>query len=213
MERSFDNIARLYAPLERMTFGFILHRARLDSLQHSTISPQNALILGDGDGRYTVELLKRHPNCAIDSIDISPAMHAQARQRLVEQFGQIPPNYRAIAADARDTEFPSTPYDFIGLHFFLDCFNHRDCRALIAKCTASLQAEGTLSFTDFTVPPQGFGKYFGSVLIWLLYLSFRWSTGLKTRRLPDFNWPDNLECIHQRTELFGVLENKLFRKS
>jgi ubiquinone/menaquinone biosynthesis C-methylase UbiE len=211
MPRSFDTIARIYAPLERVTFGSILQQARLDSLQYLETAPTHALLLGDGDGRYCVELHKRFPQCRIDSIDISPAMHAQAAAHLKAKFGKIPPQYRPIVADARNANFPQAHYDFIGLHFFLDCFNHTDCQNLIEKCTAVLTASGHLSFADFTVPKQGFGQYLGSALIWLLYINFAWTTGLEARSLPNFNWPDNLDCVHRKTRFCGVLENKLFR--
>jgi len=182
--RSFDTIASAYAFLERISFGPYLQRARCYGLAQTEKPIQRALLLGDGNGKLALEILKRYPKCRIVSIDLSSAMQDEARRRVKAHFGETPWNYHLTCADARKCAFSMDGFDFIGLHFFLDCFSDEDCDMLLEKCTLALKPGGTLSFADFNIPTKQPMRVFGWALIKALYFSFRLTTGLKTQRLP-----------------------------
>ena len=83
---NFDHIARPYRWLEYLTFGPYLERCRfhfLDQLKRH----RRALILGDGDGRFTARLLATNPQISVDAVDSSAAMLNLLSER-VSRLGQ-----------------------------------------------------------------------------------------------------------------------------
>ena len=59
-EPNFDLIARPYRWLEYLTFGPTLQQTRLHYLP-ALLHSRNALVLGDGDGRFIAALLAANP--------------------------------------------------------------------------------------------------------------------------------------------------------
>jgi ubiquinone/menaquinone biosynthesis C-methylase UbiE len=211
-KRSFDTIASPYAALERMTFGHRLQKARTYALRQIDRPIKRALLLGDGNGSFAIELLSRHPDCQIDSIEISPKMLAISQQRISVTLPGNADRYHPILADALNYDFGNACYDFVGLHFFLDCFEDPECEQLIQATTAALETRGVLSFADFNIPTKQPYRYVGRCLIRLLYLSFRLLTGLKTKRLPQCKWPNSLKQIHAVQTLKGLFQKRVFVK-
>jgi hypothetical protein len=73
---NFDRIARPYRWLEYFTLGPLLVRTRnhhLQRLAHFQPALNRALILGDGDGRFTARLLAACPELQADAVDLSLA--------------------------------------------------------------------------------------------------------------------------------------------
>lgn len=211
MPRSFDKIAPVYATLEKLCFGQNLQNIRIAGLSQMKDPAQRVLLLGDGYGALSIEILRRFPQCRIDSIDISPGMLEQARAQIEKILGEVPGGYQGICADALETDFGCRCYDYIGLNFFLDCFSSEQCRRIIDRCSEALKPDGLLAYGDFTLPEKRIGRAFGIVLIRLLYLGFKMTTGLKNQSLPKIEWPDNLKRIHQTERLGGLLEAKTFK--
>ena len=84
-EPSFDRIARAYRWLEYLSFGRALERCR--SLQLGAMDREGqALLLGDGDGRFTASLLARETSLRVVAVDSSAAMLALLSRR-VRQVG------------------------------------------------------------------------------------------------------------------------------
>ena len=77
----FNRIAKPYRWLEFLTLGRALERCRLHFLPELAAS-RNALVLGDGDGRFLAALLAANPHLNADAVDSSAAMLELARQRL-----------------------------------------------------------------------------------------------------------------------------------
>lgn len=213
MNRSFDTIAAPYAVLERLTFGHKLQEARTYALRKIDRPIKRALLLGDGNGSFAIELLKRHPQCQIDSVEISPNMLEISKQRIAKALKSESYAYHPILADARSYPFPEATYDFVGLHFFLDCFNDADCKHLIHEATRALESGGLLSFADFSIPTKQPYRCLAQFLVRGLYLGFRILAGLQTERLPNLLWPTPLKQIHSKGRLCGLLANKLFVKT
>jgi hypothetical protein len=65
---NFDRIAKPYRWLEYLTFGKALQNVRLHHLP-ALLHCRNALILGDGDGRFTAALLAANPPITVRAID------------------------------------------------------------------------------------------------------------------------------------------------
>src|SRR6202034_2691193 len=76
---NFNHLAGIYRWLEYLTFGPFLWRCRvhfLPKLAHC----RRALILGDGDGRFTAHLLRENPHLKITAVDGSPRMIQSLQQ-------------------------------------------------------------------------------------------------------------------------------------
>ena len=176
----FNRLARLYRWMELITFGPFLARARFTFLQKLTVS-RRALILGDGDGRFTARLLRANPDIQIDAVDASPAM----LRTLLRRAGSNAARVRTYLADARTFQPPNPPYDLIVTHFFLDCLTTAEVQSLAATLRRSAAPHAQWLVSEFAVPSTVFGRLVAAPLIRSLYLAFALLTGLTLRTLPD----------------------------
>jgi hypothetical protein len=178
---NFDRLAGIYRWLEWLSFGPFLSRCRnasLDRLGHR----RRALILGDGDGRFTTALLRTNPGIRIEAIDASPAMLSQ----LVRRAGSLADRVKTCCTDARAWK-PSEPdYDLVVTHFFLDCMSTKEIASLAARVRACVRPNAEWVVSEFAVPPGLYGKFVARPLVAFLYRAFGWLTGLQNRSLPDY---------------------------
>jgi len=180
----FDRLARLYRWMEFFSFGPCLaltRRTFLGDLAHS----RRALVLGDGDGRFTGRLLQISAAACVDAVDSSAAM----LQALLRRAGPYADRVRVHLADARDWESPASiaapPYDLIATHFFLDCLTTQEIESLAARLRPTAAPGALWIVSEFAVPPGWFGRFIARPLVSSLYLSFGLFTGLEIRSLPD----------------------------
>ena len=61
---SFDTLAPIYRPLEAVLAGGVLQLCRTSFLAES-VDRRRALILGEGPGRFLVELLRINPSIEV----------------------------------------------------------------------------------------------------------------------------------------------------
>lgn len=187
---NFNRLAPIYRWLEYLSFGPFLHRARtqyLPQLAHC----RHALILGDGDGRFTSTLLRANPHIHITAIDASPAMLASLRERcssyadrLITQAADLRfwvPDLRFWAPDTSES-----PFDLVCTHFFLDCLSTEETAALAHRLVPALTPDVLWVVSEFATPPTTFGRFAAAPIIWLLYRAFRLLTGLRQQSLPDY---------------------------
>jgi SAM-dependent methyltransferase len=177
---SFDRLAGIYRLLEVAAFGRDLERARfclLDKLAPCT----RILVLGEGDGRALVRLVAIAPAAEIHCVDISAAMRSRASARL-------PAIHRARVVfhhiDALTAPLPIGPFDAVTTMFFLDCFTEQELRGLVPKIAATLAPAAAWLWADFRMPERGWRRLWARASIGLLYVFFRWQTGISARRLP-----------------------------
>jgi len=178
MTPNFDRIARSYRWLEYVALGPLLERARnhhLARLAHCG----RALILGDGDGRFTARLLAASPHLRVIAVDLSGVMLQLLRQRCAAQADRL----ETHQADAR-TFSPQQQPDLVVTHFFLDCLTQPEVDALMARLAPQLAPQALWLVSDFRIPPGPYG-WIARAYIRLLYLAFRILTGLRTTQLPD----------------------------
>ena len=77
---NFDHVARLYRWAEYLTLGPLLQRTRTHFLAQLPAF-NNALILGDGDGRFLAQLLAHQPTLQALAVDTSATMLQLLRRR------------------------------------------------------------------------------------------------------------------------------------
>ncbi len=176
---NFDHIAGVYRWLERLTFANSLWRCRCTFLD-DLLSCRTALVIGDGDGRFTARLLEANPTIRIDAVDNSRAMlHA-----LVRRAGANADRVRTYQADARQWLPPSSPYDLIITHFFLDCLTTGEVAELADRLRESATWSSLWIVSEFATPPDWFGWFIARPLVTALYLSFALLARTRVFHLP-----------------------------
>jgi SAM-dependent methyltransferase len=176
---NFDTVARIYRFAEYLALGPLLQRARTHFLPE--LPPRHqALLLGDGDGRFLARLLPHRPHLSALAVDTSAAMLRLLRHRCQPYIQRV----RTLQASAL-TVTPSPGTDLIVTHFFLDCLTQPELLTL-AQTIAANTAPGTLwLLSDFAIPPTAILRPLAALYIRSLYLAFRILTGLRVTHLPD----------------------------
>ena len=207
---NFDRIARPYHWLEYLTLGPLLQRTRTHFLPRLRDCRQ-ALILGDGDGRFTAALLTRNPHLCADAVDLSAAMLHLLRRNVARAYAE--PRLHTHQADAL-TFTPPTQPDLIATHFFLDCLTQSELNALVARLSPLMPPGAFWLVSDFRIP-SGILLWPARLYVRILYLAFRLLTGLRTTSLPDHHTPltrTGLRCVATRHTLFGLLTSELWQR-
>jgi SAM-dependent methyltransferase len=185
----FDGLAGLYRWMELASFGPWLWWCRCAWL-HQLTGCRHALVLGDGDGRFTRRLLEVCPTLTLDAVDASPAM----LRALVRRTGMEASRVRTHCADARSwqpdnppSEQPGkSPYDLVVTHFFLDCLTTEEVRSLANRVRSAVAPQALWVVSEFAIPDTGLARLVARPVVAGLYLAFGWLTGLAVRRLPEY---------------------------
>ncbi len=178
---NFDRLARVYRWMELVTCGPLLQRCRLHFLK-DFCDCRTALVLGDGDGRFTAALLQARPAIHVDAVDASPAM----LDALLRRAGPHRKRVHTQLADIRCWSPQGHGYDLIATHFFLDCLT-TDEVASLAKRLRTCATDKTLwVVSEFAVPQGIFGRIVARPIVAALYRAFGLLTALAMRRLPDY---------------------------
>jgi len=178
---NFDRLVKPYRWLEYLTFGSALQRCRTHFLSQLA-DCRSALVLGDGDGRFTARLLTTNPHIRVHAVDISPAM----LQALRKSAGPHAPRVITETADLRSWQPSTAPhYDLIATHFFLDCLTTAEIAALASRLAPALSPNAIWLVSDFAIPNTLFGRAFAAPLVAMLYRAFRILTNPRIDHLPD----------------------------
>jgi SAM-dependent methyltransferase len=179
----FNRLARIYRWLEYFSFGPFLWRCRIHFLPLLS-SCRQALILGDGDGRFTARLLRENRHIAVHAIDGSPRMIDALQKAAAPYRGRI----TTEVADLRNWSPPrSTQRDLIVSHFFLDCLTSGEVASLTRRLASSLNPDALWLVSEFTIPNTTFGRMIATPLVASLYRVFRLLTGLGPQSLPNYS--------------------------
>lgn len=160
-----DPLARWYRWLEYAAFGGAL-RKRREAFLFELGNPQKVLVLGDGDGRFLQLFTALYPNANVDAVDSSSKMIELAQARA--------PSVKFHQADAREFPFADQRYDLAAAHFFFDCFETEELRALLSRIRTTTWLVSEFRGTGWRRP-----------IIRALYFFFRLTTGLRVTSLPD----------------------------
>jgi SAM-dependent methyltransferase len=210
--------------MELFSFGPWLAKCRCAFLGELGRS-RHALILGDGDGRFTAQLLRSNRTVEVDAVDLSPAM----LRALVRRAGLHASRVRSHHADIRNWR-PGKPseidhflpqnrqknavFDLVITHFFLDCLTTSEAQTLAESLHPHLAPDAIWLISEFAIPHGIFGRLVARPLISALYLAFGWLTGLAVRRLPDHHTALNaagFRLSQTQTHLHGLLVSELWR--
>ena len=210
---SFDRIAPSYRSFEWIAFSDVLQRARTAFISQA-VGSRRALLVGEGDGRFLAELLRRSPEAEIDCIDASAAMIRCARSRAAvipsktRDLSSVHKKFArslGVCAPRDDTNSESDrglrvkfhhadflqwvpqqqSYDLVVTHFFLDCFNREQLSHVIAKLADAAAPRSHWLVADFAIPPKGFRRLHAKTWLRAMYSFFRAVADLQTHELID----------------------------
>lgn len=178
---NFDRLARAYRWMEWLTFGRSLWRCRCAFLGEMQ-SARNALLIGDGDGRFAARLLEMNRGVKIDAVDASRAMLDVLVQSTCANSDRVCTH----CADVRAWELPAKTFDLIVTHFSLDCLTTEEV-AELAQCLRSrVTPSARWIVSEFAIAQGWRGWMVARPLIAVLYFAFGLLTGLRIRRLPEY---------------------------
>ena len=230
----FNRLAKLYRWMEFFSFGPFLARTRstfLDRLRDR----RKALVLGDGDGRFTARLLGANAKVRVDAVDGSRAMLAalmsrtgpdayRVRTRLEDIRGwsasdpdpgsDLDSNLGSdLGTDPGSGAGSKQAYDLIATHFFLDCLTEDEIGALAGRARRAAAPGALWVVSEFRVPSGWFGLLIARPIVAALYLSFGILTGLTVRALPDYApalQENGFRLLERRLRLNGLLVAELW---
>ena len=205
---NFNGLAHVYRWMEMASFGPWLQWCRCAFLA-SLSDCRHALVIGDGDGRFTAQLLRTNPYIHVDAVDASPAM----LRELLHRTGADANRVSIKCMDARKFEPENPPYDLVATHFFLDCLTTEEVQSLALALRPALSTSARWLISEFAIPSGWYGQLIARPLIRILYWAFGLLTGLKVHSLPDHR--DALkrlgfEMVAQRKLLGGLLVGEVW---
>jgi ubiquinone/menaquinone biosynthesis C-methylase UbiE len=210
---NFGRLARLYAPLEWFSFGRALSRRRCCFLAHPRVaSARRALVLGDGDGRFTAALIERQPALEITAVDASTAMLEELARRVRARTPNAVLDLQC--ADLRSWAVPRNNYDLVVSHFVFDCFTTQELAALVTRIAPALAPNARWLVSDFAIPAHAVWTPVAKLLLRFLYFAFGLLTGLEVTRLPDHHSALKLasfELTDTEIALGGALRSELWQ--
>jgi ubiquinone/menaquinone biosynthesis C-methylase UbiE len=208
---SFNTLAPYYRGMELALAGGVLQRCRTSFLAETKHS-RHALLLGEGPGRFLVELLRANPDVEVTCVERSPRMIEAARCDLTaSELARV----RFEQVDALTWQPPQTVFDLVVTHFFLDCFRCEELGKLIAKVAASTTDDARWLLADFRLPEHGWRKWRAKTVLTLMYAFFRFTTGLSAAQLTSpsgFLEASGFRLADQQLANFGLVHSDLWRR-
>jgi len=210
-----DRIAPFYETLEHLSFGRSLERRRFAFLREARYA-QHAILCGGGDGRFLTRLLAENPRVEVDFVELSPKMVEVAERRVKGMGRAFWRRVRFHAGDVRAFAAPPRSYDLIATHFFLDCFTPRELTEIVATLAKCGQPGSRWMVSEFREAEGVLANFWTRAVIRGLYGGFRWTTGLRARRIPNYDAALAVEgyvlCCEEQS-LGGLLRSSLWKKS
>lgn len=186
---SFDTLAPHYHWMEWLFAGKELQRCRTAFLP-LLLPPANALIFGEGDGRFLLEYRRTFPYARATVVDSSAGMLQRARKRLA-QAGLGHSGITFVQADAREWQPPEATFDLIVTCFFLDCFREEEMRGLVTKMAQAATPNAQWLQADFQMAGSPLCRLRSWLTLRLLYAFFRRVTGITATAITQ---PDPMLC-------------------
>ncbi len=211
MPADFDRIARAYRWLEYLSLGPTLQRTRTHFLPRLS-DRRRALILGDGDGRFTAALLRANPMVRVDAVDTSATMLRLLQSRCEDVTFTTSMRLHTHHHSALE-HAPSRKTDLVVTHFFLDCLTQPQLETLIGNLAPRLAPNALWVVSDFRIP-SGPLRLPARLYVRGLYLAFRILTGLRTTALPDHEAAfqrAGFTRTHRQLLLFGLLTTEIWQ--
>ncbi len=209
---NFDPIARPYRWLERLTLGRALERCRSHLLAR-TLLARRALLVGDGDGRFTAALLACNTCLHATAVDSSRAMLTLLAGRCAIHRDRLTIHHTDALTYLRRTP-ASPPCDLIVTHFFLDCLHQPELDQVASLVAARSTPNALWLVSEFAIP-TGWRSVPARLVVSTLYRIFGLLTGLAVRHLPDHAFAltrAGFHCLERHPLLFGLLTSELWQR-
>ena len=212
---NFDRLARLYAPLEWLSFGRALSRRRRCFLADPRLaSARRALVLGDGDGRFTAALVERYPTLEVTAVDASAGMLDELERRVRAKTPRATLDLQC--ADLRSWTVPRRSFDLVVSHFLFDCLTTRRSNGPRRTLRARARPERALARVGFrdSRATRVWARA-AKLLLRFLYFAFGILTGLEVTHLPDYQSAlksAHFELEDAETALGGTLRSELWAR-
>jgi ubiquinone/menaquinone biosynthesis C-methylase UbiE len=211
---SFDSIAPAYRTLETIAFGGNLQRARAACLGEIG-TPRRALIVGEGNGRFLCELLRRYPSVDVDCVDASERMLESARRRIERELPARANQINFVPLDISAWSPPGHRFDLIVTHFFLDCFSESRIAEIVAKLSRAAEVNAIWLLADFCIPAGGAARLRTGLWLSTMYRFFRITAGIEATELADpspFLRGAGFALASQHLFRSGMLKSELWRR-
>jgi len=211
----YSLLASSYAFWEYLLFGPQLQRCRRAHIRELE-NCSHVLLLGDGDGRFSTQLLETYPEIQITSLDASGAF-LQAANKRRKKSGVTEDRIQTLHTNVMHWKGRASTYDACVAQFFFDSFDEEQLRSIVKTISISLKPSGKLLVSDFHIPSHSqLANLRAKVTIRFLYFIFAWLTGLKTRQLADWIPVLEAECFSLRASTFlsqKTLTSQVFHRS
>jgi SAM-dependent methyltransferase len=208
----FNGLARIYRWMEFASFGPWLWLTRRTYLNRM-MGARRALVLGDGDGRFTARLLRENRDVRVDALDASAAM----LDALLRRCGPDAQRVRVHLTDIRKWQFPAPivapAYDLVATHFLLDCLTTQEVRQLAVRVRGAVEPGALWVLSEFAIPEGRLARTVSRRIVAALYFCFGLLTGMTVRRLPDYGpalRDAGFELADRRARLGGLLVAELW---
>jgi SAM-dependent methyltransferase len=204
---NFDRVAYIYRWAEYLAFGKLLERTREYYLPE-VMDRRQALLFGDGDGRFLAKLLRENTGVSALAVDLSSGMLRLLRDRCAFAAGRL----QTQQADALNAEVPANT-DLVVTHFFLDCLSQAEVDELAKRIGSTIESGALWLVSDFAVPQTGLMRLPARLYIRGLYFAFRVLTGLRVTRLPDYDTAltrAGFKRMERKESLSGMLYTELW---
>jgi len=211
---SFDLLAPHYRWMEWLLAGEKLQRCRT-AFVHAIPRPRRVLMLGEGNGRCLVELLRAYPEARFTCVDASRRMLDRARAR-VRARGLSDERVEFVHADVSGWQAPPEKFDLLVTHFFLDCFRPDQLAELVPRLAAAAAPDARWLLADFREPASGVARWRARGILRAMYLFFQRATRLPAWRLtpPDVLLQQNDFVLREWTlSEWGLLHSDLWQRA
>jgi ubiquinone/menaquinone biosynthesis C-methylase UbiE len=209
---SFDLLAPHYRWMEWLLAGQKLQRCRTAFVQ-AIPKPRRVLMLGEGNGRCLVELLRAYPEAHFTCVDASRRMLDRARAH-VRARGLSDDRTEFIHADVSGWRATPGKFDLLVTHFFLDCFRADQLAQMIPRLTAAAAPGAHWLLADFREPASGVARWRARGILRAMYFFFQRVTRLSASRLtpPDAFLQQNGFVLRERSlSEWGLLHSDLWQ--
>jgi len=102
----------------------------------------------------------------------------------ISELGLDAGNVEFVHADLVGWTPPGNSFDLIVTHFVLDCFTERQLELILARLAHAATADARWLAADFREPEKGPARWRAQAILAVMYIFFRWATGIAAERLP-----------------------------
>jgi SAM-dependent methyltransferase len=212
--KGFDLMAPFYRRMEWFLAGTKLQRCRVAFLP-TLPAPRRALLIGEGHGRFLTSLLQTHPEVHCLCLDASKRMLEVARARALE-LGLNGAKIEFVQADLPSWIPPRNSFDLIVTHFVFDCFTDEQLQPILTRLADAATADACWLTADFREPNKGPARWRAQAILAIMYVFFRWATGIAATRLPAIDpmmRQRGFVLRERRISEWGLLHSDLWRRS